>query len=159
MAKAVTDLNVIKSDTDTEPQGAEFRGEYVQWGTKQKKVFWEKYEVAEQRAIVDPHTSGPMYKRGAGGTVLNSVMKERVVLDVLERDFILVDQGNGQVTKHYQFRTSPEELAARARQKRREAALDQLLDKVADTPGGLDALFGDDETPEYPLQKAAGWWE
>lgn len=153
MAKAVAESTVIKSDTDTAPAGAEFRGEYVTWGGKQKKVFVEKYENAKLVPLIDPHTKQPMYKRGAGGTVLNRVMTDRVVESIEEREFIQVDLGNGQVTKQYNFRESQEELDRRERQKRRDNALNELLDRIADEPGGIDALLDAADKAETPKKE------
>lgn len=149
-----TELNVIKSDTDTAPTGSEWRGEYYQWGDKQKKVFVETFENAEVRAIIDPTTGGPMYKRGAGGVTLNSKMTERVVLGHGEREFILVDFGNGQVGKQYTFRETPEEIERRAKAARRQANLEKLLD-LAEEGGGIEKLLADEPAKPAKKQKDA----
>lgn len=154
MGRLNTNLKIVKSDTDTAPDGAEWRGEYYNWSGVNKKVFVEKFENAELEPIIDPTTKGPMYKRGAGGVTLNSVMTRRVVKDEGEREFILDDAGNGIVRKQYNFRESPEEIARKEREARRKAALDRIADLAADNPEAFNAILaGDDEAEARPRAK------
>lgn len=142
MARMVTELNVIKIDEEAVPEGAEWRGEFVQWGDKQKKVFIEKIPVSEVRRLIDPQTKGPMYKRGAGGVTLNTVHTERVYTgEEKEREFIKINMGNGTDRKHYDFRVSAEELERRTKQKRRDEALEKIADLAAEHPDGIEGLL------------------
>ncbi len=153
MAKPVTVLNVIKSDTDSTPEGAEWRGEYYTFGGQQKKVFVESVEKSEVRPRIDPTTGGRYYKRGPGGTTLDTAHTERVVLGTEEREFIVVDLGNGTTRKQYQFREDPTEAIEREKKVRRAKILDQLFEK-AEAAGGLDALLDAEDEPEPTPPKA-----
>jgi hypothetical protein len=153
VAKARTRRQVIKSDTDTTPDGAEWRGEYVNWGGEQKKVFHEKREIAKSEPIIDPETNRPMYKRGQAGQTTGQVYRIRTVVGHEDREFIQISLGNGMSTKHYDFRESQEEIDARAKRARREQLLDKLFEK-AEAVGGLDALLEDDE-PDPPTPASA----
>src|SRR5687768_4441861 len=99
--KAVANKKVVRGDTDTTPTGATWTGENVNWSGAQRRVFTERAEQSKLVPVMDPHTNGVMYKRGASGQSIGSYHTRREVTGYEEREFILDDLGNGQVTKVY----------------------------------------------------------
>lgn len=144
-------LRVVKSDTDTTPQGAMFTGEYVNWGGVQKKVFVEKKEIRETKEIRDAR-GDVIYKRGPGGIVLDTTMKITETVGYEEREFIVDDLGNGQAVKVYKFREDPATIAEREKEARRKKFMDELFEK-AEAAGGLDALLDADDEPKAKKTK------
>lgn len=148
---------VIKSDTQTPPEGAVETGEFINYGGQRRQVFRETRPVYETRELVDPSTGGPMYKRGPGGIVLNATMKRREQVGTEEVEFIHDDLGNGQVVKVYGFREDPATAALNEKRARRERFVDELFDK-AEKVGGLDKLIDAAESVEYPLHVGGPKW-
>jgi hypothetical protein len=139
-------LRIVKSDTDTTPDGCEFRGEYINWGGVTKKVFHEKIEVRETREITD-NQGNPVWKRGPGGVVLDVTMKVTSTTGFKEREFIIDDLGNGMTEKIYKFRPDPLEIERKEKADRRSKFIDALFEK-AEAEGGLDALLDKVEEPK-----------
>jgi len=152
----MSSLGIIRGDTNTPPDGAKWTGETVEWGGESHRVFQERRPVYRKVEVQDPTTGQPMYKRGPGGIVLNSVMTRTIVEGYTERRFILVDQGNGQTHKLYEedYREDARVVTEREREARKRSFLDRLFEK-AEAAGGLDALLDaldsdSDEDPDPP---------
>jgi hypothetical protein len=146
---------VVRSDTTTTPQDAEATGEYIVYGGQRKEIFRETRPIYETQQILDPTTGQPMYKRGPGGITLNSIMTRRVQVGTETKDFLQMELGNGQTVKVYDFRESEESIRHREREARKSRILDQLVDRLADSPGALDAVLNG----EFPKHIGGPKWE
>lgn len=123
------------------PAGAKPTGETVQWGDENLVVYREPKPWTEISEVVPLMVNGrEQWHTGPNGEQkkLKTQRVERKNLSEADRhyEYIIVDRGNGITYKHFNFRSGPEELAAREAEAKRARFEDELYEAMSEA--GMD---------------------
>jgi hypothetical protein len=123
------------------PSGARPTGEIIAWAGENLPVYREKRPWSEISEVVPVEVGGAVqYHRGVNGEPIKARTERRQKVGLTEADlyyeYIIIDRGNGMTVKHFNFRETEAETAARESEVKRARFEDELYEAV--TEAGMD---------------------